>query len=110
MPLFIVFLPHDQVSVWMHGGFVAELIKFLNAKLLDIHEKAAKALSSMVIAYKNRKRFVQDDRNIALLLQLLDLEEGNLGNKKFLISILMSLTSCNNGRKKIVCFGYVPKT
>jgi hypothetical protein len=67
---------------------------------------AAEALSGMVMVPRNRKRFVQDDHNIALLLQLLDPEEGNSGNKKFLISILMSLTSCNSARKKIVSSGY----
>ncbi|WVZ22905.1 hypothetical protein V8G54_001449 [Vigna mungo] len=67
---------------------------------------AAEALSGMVTVPRNRKRFVQDDHNIALLLQLLDPEEGNSGNKKFLISILMSLTSCTSGRKKIVSSEY----
>ncbi|KAG4945529.1 Vacuolar protein 8 [Glycine soja] len=86
--------------------FMAELVKFLNAKSFEVREMAAEALSSMVMVAKNRKRFVQDDRNISLLLQLLDPGEGNSGNKKLLISILMSLTSCNSGRKKIVSSGY----
>lgn len=88
------------------AGFMAELVKFLNAKSFEVREMAAEALSSMVMVPKNRKRFVQDDQNIALLLQLLDPGEGNSGNKKLLISILMSLTSCNSGRKKIVSSGY----
>ncbi|KAK7412268.1 hypothetical protein VNO78_03720 [Psophocarpus tetragonolobus] len=88
------------------AGFMAELVKFLNAKSFDVREMAAEALSGMVMVAKNRKRFVQDDQNIALLLQLLDPGEGNSGNKKLLISILMSLTSCNSGRKKIVSSGY----
>ncbi|KAE9607177.1 hypothetical protein Lal_00025720 [Lupinus albus] len=88
------------------AGFMAELVKFLSAKSFEVREMAAEALSSMVMVPKNRKRFVQDDNNIALLLQLLDPEEGNSGNRKFLISILMSLTSCTSGRKKIVSSGY----
>ena len=88
------------------AGFMAELVKFLNAKSFEVREMAAEALSGMVMVAKNRKRFVQDDQNIALLLQLLDPGEGNSGNKKLLISILMSLTSCNSGRKKIVSSGY----
>ncbi|KAJ1379151.1 Armadillo-type fold [Sesbania bispinosa] len=88
------------------AGFMAELVKFLNAKSFEVREMAAETLSGMVMVPKNRKKFVQDDQNIALLLQLLDPEEGNSGNKKFLISILMSLTSCNSGRKKIVSSGY----
>ncbi|XP_027345695.1 armadillo repeat-containing protein 4-like [Abrus precatorius] len=88
------------------AGFMPEFVKFLNAKSFEVREMAAEALSGMVMLPRNRKRFVQDDHNIALLLQLLDPEEGNSGNKKFLISILMSLTSCNSGRKKIVSSGY----
>ncbi|XP_061368811.1 vacuolar protein 8-like [Gastrolobium bilobum] len=89
------------------AGFMAELVRFLNAKSFEVREMAAEALSGMVMVSKNRKKFVQDDHNIALLLQRLDPKEGNPGNKKFLISILMSLTSCNSGRKKIVSSGYV---
>ncbi|XP_027336759.1 uncharacterized protein LOC113850412 [Abrus precatorius] len=88
------------------AGFMAELVKFLNAKSFEVREMAAEALSGMVMVPKNRKRFVQDDQNITLLLQLLDPEEGNSGNKRLLVSILMSLTSCNSGRKKIVSSGY----
>ncbi|MED6131455.1 hypothetical protein PIB30_010211 [Stylosanthes scabra] len=88
------------------AGFMAELVKFLNAKSFEVREMAAEALSEMVMVPKNRKRFVQDDQNIGLLLQLLDPEEGNSGNNKFLISVLMSLTSCNSGRKKIVSSEY----
>ncbi|AES90451.1 uncharacterized protein [Medicago truncatula] len=88
------------------AGFMVEFVKFLNAKSFEVREMAAEALSGMVTVPRNRKRFVQDDHNIALLLQLLDPEEGNSGNKKFLISILMSLTSCNSARKKIVSSGY----
>ncbi|XP_057417158.1 uncharacterized protein LOC130711510 [Lotus japonicus] len=88
------------------AGFMSELVKFLNAKSFEVREMAAEALSAIVMVPRNRKRFVQDDHNIALLLQLLDPNEGNSGNKKFLISILMSLTNCNSGRKKIVSSGY----
>ncbi|KAF7803560.1 vacuolar protein 8-like [Senna tora] len=88
------------------AGFMPELVKFLSAKSFEVREMAAEALSAMVLVPKNRKKFVQDDQNISLLLQLLDPEEGNSGHKKFLISILMSLTSCNSGRKKIVSSGY----
>lgn len=89
------------------AGFMPELVKFLNAKSFEVREMAAEALSGMVLVPKNRKRFVQDERNIGLLLQLLDPEEGNSGNKRFLLSILMSLSSCNSVKKKIVNSGYV---
>ncbi|PQQ07236.1 vacuolar protein 8 [Prunus yedoensis var. nudiflora] len=68
---------------------------------------AAEALSNMVSIPKNRKRFVQDDRSMGLLLQRLDPKQGNSGNKKFLFSILMSLTSSNSGRRKIAHSGYL---
>ncbi|XP_039689179.1 uncharacterized protein [Medicago truncatula] len=59
------------------AGFMVEFVKFLNAKSFEVREMAAEALSGMVTVPRNRKRFVQDDHNIALLLQLLDPEEGN---------------------------------
>ncbi|XP_061350460.1 uncharacterized protein LOC133295629 [Gastrolobium bilobum] len=96
----------EAKKVMGDAGFMPEFVKFLNAKSFEIREMAAEALSGMVKVPRNRKRFVQDDHNMALLLQLLDPEEGNSGNIKFLISILMSLTSCNSGRKKIVSSGY----
>ncbi|OMO65113.1 Armadillo [Corchorus olitorius] len=90
------------------AGFMSELVKLLDAKSYEVREMATEALSSLVSVPKNRKRFVQDDRNIAFLLQLLDQEEeGISGNKKLLLSILMSLTSCNSGRRKIASSGYV---
>ncbi|XP_050214011.1 uncharacterized protein LOC126665297 [Mercurialis annua] len=90
------------------SGFMSEFIKFLDAKSFEVREMASEALTSMISVAKNRKRFVQDDRNIGLLLKLLDQEEVNSGNnKKFLISILISLTSSHSGRRKIVNSGYL---
>ncbi|KAF3451571.1 hypothetical protein FNV43_RR07666 [Rhamnella rubrinervis] len=89
------------------AGFMPELVKFLDSKSFEVREMAAEALSGMVLVPKNRKIFVQDDRNIGLLLQLLDPEQENSGNKKLLLSILMSLTSCNSGRRKIAHSGYL---
>ncbi|CAL0300865.1 unnamed protein product [Lupinus luteus] len=88
------------------AGFMPELVKFLNAKSFEVREMAAEALSGMVKVPKNRKKFVQDDQNISLILQLIDPVDGNSGSKKFLISTLMSLTNCNTGRKKIVSSSY----
>lgn len=89
------------------AGFMPELVKFLDSKSFEVREMAAEALSGMVLVPKNRKLFVQDDRNIGLLLQSLDPEQENSGNKKLLLSILMSLTSCNSGRRKIAHSGYL---
>ncbi|KAJ6769736.1 ARM REPEAT SUPERFAMILY PROTEIN [Salix purpurea] len=89
------------------AGFMPELVKFLDAKSFEVREMAAVALSSLVSVPKNRKIFVQEDRNVGFLLQLLDQEEANSGSKKFLISILLSLTGCSSGRKKIASSGYL---
>ncbi|XP_004232794.1 vacuolar protein 8 [Solanum lycopersicum] len=89
------------------AGFMPELVKFLDSKSYEVREMAAETLSSMVIVPRNQKRFGQNDQNVGLLLQMLDPEEANFGNKKLLLSILMSLTSCNSARKKIANSGYL---
>ncbi|KAL3519635.1 hypothetical protein ACH5RR_017784 [Cinchona calisaya] len=94
------------------AGFMPELIKFLDySKSSDVCEMASEALYSMISVPKNRKRFVQNDQNVGFLLQMLDQSEMNnsSGSKKFLLSILMSLTSCNSARKKIANSGYLKK-
>ncbi|GAA0165932.1 hypothetical protein LIER_40088 [Lithospermum erythrorhizon] len=89
------------------AGFIPELVKFLGSKSFEIGEMAAETLSNMMIIPRNRKRFVHNEQNVGLLLQMLDPEETNSGNKKLLLSILMTLTSCNSARKKIVNSGYL---
>ncbi|XP_057544143.1 uncharacterized protein LOC130823527 [Amaranthus tricolor] len=86
-------------------GFMAEFVKFLEAKSYEIREMAAEALSAMVLLPKNRKKFA-DDHNIGLILQLFDRKEGNSGNLKFLLSILLSVSSCHHVRRKITHSGY----
>lgn len=89
------------------AGFMPELVKFLDSKSFEVREMSAETLSSMVIVPRNQKRFGQNDQNVGLLLQMLDPEQANFGNKKLLLSILMSLTSCNSARKKIANSGYL---
>lgn len=89
------------------GGFMAEFVKFLEAKSYEIREMAAEALSIIVAVPRNRKKFANDDHNIGLILQLVDPKEGNSGNFKFLLSIVLSLSSCNHARRKIAHSGYV---
>lgn len=91
------------------AGFMPELVKFLDSKSLEVCEMAAETLYTMILVPKNRKRFVQNEQNVGLLLQTLDQVEMNSGNKKLLLSILMSLTSCNSARKKIANSGYLKK-
>ncbi|KAL3522165.1 hypothetical protein ACH5RR_014999 [Cinchona calisaya] len=91
------------------AGVLPELVKFLDSKSLEVCEMAAETLYSMILVPKNRKKFVQNDKNVGFLLQMLDHLEINSGNKKLLLSILMSLTSCNSARKKIANSGYLKK-
>ncbi|XP_057981405.1 vacuolar protein 8 [Malania oleifera] len=88
-------------------GFMPEIVRMLTAKSSEVQEMAAQALSGMVLVSKNRKKFVQEDRNVELLLQLLQPEERNSGNTKFLLSTLSSLSSSNGGRKKILNSRYL---
>lgn len=94
-----------------NAGFMPVLVKFINSKSFEIREMAAEILSSMVRIPRNRKSFVQNDQNVGLILQKLDPEgagEANSGNnKRLLLSILMSLTSSNSARKKILDSGYL---
>lgn len=88
-------------------GFMPELIKFLDAKSYEVRETATETLSTLLLVPKNRKRFVQNEQNVGLILKLLDSENRNLGTQSYLLSILMLLTNCNSGRKKILHSGYV---
>ncbi|XP_022848175.1 armadillo repeat-containing protein 3-like [Olea europaea var. sylvestris] len=97
----------EAKKVMGDAGFMPALVKLLDSKPFKIREMAAETLSSMVIVPRNRKIFVQNDQNVGLLMQMLDPEKVNSGNKKLLISILMSLTSCNSARKKIMNSGHL---
>ncbi|XP_052200746.1 vacuolar protein 8 [Diospyros lotus] len=97
----------DAKKAMGDAGFMPELVKLLDAKSFEVREMAAEALSSMVSIPRNRKRFVQNDQNLGSLLQFIRPEEGNSGTGKFLLSVLMSLTSCNSARKKILHSGYM---
>lgn len=97
----------EAKKVMGDAGFMPVLVKFLDSKSFEIREMAAETLSSMMIVAKNRKKFIQNDQNVGVLLQMLDPDEVNSGNKKLLLSILMSLTSSNSARKKIVSSGYL---
>ncbi|KAJ4975896.1 hypothetical protein NE237_001002 [Protea cynaroides] len=89
------------------AGFMPELTRLLEMKSFEVREMAAEVLCNMICIPKNKKRLVQEDSNIGRILQLLDPEELKSGNKKFLLSILMSLTSCNSARRKIMKSDYV---
>ncbi|KFK40718.1 hypothetical protein AALP_AA2G031900 [Arabis alpina] len=105
-------LPEEVKRIMGDAGFMPELVKFLDAKSLDVREMASVALYCLISVPRNRKKFAQDDYNISYILKLLDHEDGSnassdSGNTKFLISILMSLTNCNSARRKIAASGYL---
>ncbi|GAB2259615.1 hypothetical protein Droror1_Dr00010470 [Drosera rotundifolia] len=87
------------------AGFIPEFVKFLEAKSFEVREMAAEAISSMVIVPKNRKKFLQEDKNIGIILHLIDPNEVNSGNLKFLLSTLLSISTCKSARKRIIDSG-----
>ncbi|KAF8391426.1 hypothetical protein HHK36_023731 [Tetracentron sinense] len=89
------------------AGFMPELVKLLDVKSFGIREMAAEALSDLVLVPRNRRRFAQEVYNVERILKLLDPDERKSGNKKVLLSILMSLSSCNSGRRKIQRSAYL---
>lgn len=89
------------------AGFMPELVKFLDAKSFEVREMAAETLSIMVSVPRNRKRFVQNSQNVGLVVQLLDQDEANLGDRKVLLSIITSLVGSNTGRRSIVNSGHL---
>ncbi|XP_071687888.1 uncharacterized protein [Rutidosis leptorrhynchoides] len=88
-------------------GFLQELVKLVTAKSFEVREMAFSTLSNLVSNPRNRKRFVENDQNVSLLMQSIDQEEGTLCHKKLLLPIIMSLSGCNSGRKKILSSGYL---
>ncbi|XP_071736197.1 protein CELLULOSE SYNTHASE INTERACTIVE 1 [Rutidosis leptorrhynchoides] len=89
------------------AGFIPEIVKFLDAKSIEAREIAGETLLRLFEVPRNQKRFVKNDQNVNLLLQLIDSQEGYFGNRKILLSIIMSLTFCNEGRKKITSSEYL---
>ncbi|XP_062186541.1 uncharacterized protein LOC133890113 [Phragmites australis] len=93
-----------------NAGFMLELVSVLRAaKSPEAREMAAEALCAMVSVHRNRKRFVQEDRNVAQVLQLLspDEEKPSPGAKRFLLSALMHLADSSSGRRKIMSSEHV---
>lgn len=93
------------------AGFMPELVGIVQAaKSLETREMAAEALCALVSVHRNRRRFVQDDRNVAQILQLLALgpdEEKTSPAKRFLLSTLMHVTDSSSGRRKIMSSEHV---
>jgi len=91
------------------AGFMPELVGIVQAaKSLETREMAAEALCAMMSVHRNRKRFVQDERNVAQILQLLGPDEEKPSPaKRFLLSTLVHLTDSSSGRRKIMSSEHV---
>ncbi|KAF0905076.1 hypothetical protein E2562_000880 [Oryza meyeriana var. granulata] len=99
----------DTKKAMGDAGFMPELVSILHAaKSLEAREMAAEALCAMVSVHRNRKRFVQEDRNVAQVLQLLSPDDEKLSPaKRFLLSTLMHLSDSTSGRRKIMSSEHV---
>ncbi|KAI0505074.1 hypothetical protein KFK09_016031 [Dendrobium nobile] len=88
-------------------GFMTELVKMLENRSSEVRETAAETLCSLMVIQKNRRRFIQEEQNVDAVLHLLNPEEEKSVLKKLLLAALLSLTECNNGRRRVANSGYV---
>ncbi|XP_073003489.1 uncharacterized protein [Typha latifolia] len=91
------------------AGYMQEIVRLLESKSLEVRKMAAETLCNLVIIPANRKILIKDDRNINRIMRMLDCNEEKLMTKKCLLSLLMSLSDSNTGRRKISASGYVSK-
>ncbi|KAF5193349.1 U-box domain-containing protein [Thalictrum thalictroides] len=91
----------DIIKAMGDKDFMPELMQLLDARSFEVQDMAAEALASMLCVPRNRRKFVHEDVNVGRILQLLEPGEGRSSNKRFLLSIIMSLASCHSGRRKI---------
>ncbi|MFS7971399.1 putative armadillo-like helical protein [Helianthus anomalus] len=82
-------------------GCVPPLVAMLEGKSVEEKQAAAKALSTILVCSGNRRIYRKEQRGIASAVQLLDPTILNL-DKKYPVSILMSLTHSKKCRKQIV--------
>nr|XP_043637800.1 uncharacterized protein LOC122608778 [Erigeron canadensis] len=85
-------------------GFISRLISMLDAKSVEEIETSAKALSTILVCTENRKIYKKDQRGIVSVVRLLDSLVTNL-DKKYPVSILMSLVHSKKCRKQMVNSG-----
>ncbi|KAJ0806490.1 putative armadillo-like helical protein [Helianthus annuus] len=83
---------------------VPPLIAMLEGKSVEEKQAAAKALSTILVCLGNRRIYKKEQRGIASVVQLLDPTILNL-DKKYPVSILMSLTHSKKCCKQIVDSG-----
>ncbi|KAL4584704.1 hypothetical protein LXL04_009312 [Taraxacum kok-saghyz] len=85
-------------------GCIPPLIAMLDGKAIEEKQAASKALSSILIYTGNGRIYRKEQRGIVTAVQLLDPSIANL-DKKYPVSILMSLTHSKKCRKQMVNSG-----
>ncbi|KAI9079632.1 hypothetical protein K1719_038253 [Acacia pycnantha] len=85
-------------------GCITPLIQMLDGKAVEEKEAAAMALSILMLYTGNRRIFRKDERGIVSAVQLLDPSIQNL-DKKYPVSILLSLVHSKTCRKQIAAAG-----
>ncbi|KAI3766069.1 hypothetical protein L2E82_16118 [Cichorium intybus] len=85
-------------------GCIPPLITMLDGKAIEEKQAASKALSAILIYTGNRRIYRKEQRGIVSAVQLLDPSIPNL-DKKYPVSILMSLTHSKKCRKQMVNSG-----
>ncbi|XP_076882290.1 uncharacterized protein LOC143530708 [Bidens hawaiensis] len=86
------------------NGCIPPLIVMLEGKAVEEKEAASKALSILLVYSGNRRVYKKEQRGIVSAVQLLDPLIMNL-DKKYAVSMLMSLTCSKKCRKQIVNSG-----
>ncbi|GLJ45609.1 hypothetical protein SUGI_0960060 [Cryptomeria japonica] len=86
------------------AGCVPVLVKMLEAKTSAEQEAAAQALSVLLIFDGNRKIFRKEEKGISGAVQLLDPSNLNT-NKKYPISILLTLSNSAKCRRQMIAAG-----
>ncbi|KAI4336372.1 hypothetical protein L6164_014906 [Bauhinia variegata] len=85
-------------------GCITPLIKMLDGKAVDEKEAAAQALSVLMLYAGNRRIFRKDERGVICAVQLLDPSIQNL-DKKYPVSLLVSLVHSKKCRKQMIAAG-----
>ncbi|KAI3929676.1 hypothetical protein MKX01_025844 [Papaver californicum] len=85
-------------------GCIPPLVRMLDMKAIEEKEASAMALFSLVQLGSNRRIFQKDERGILGTIQLLDPLVQNL-DKKYPISILLSIAHLKKSRKEMVAAG-----
>ncbi|XP_072981551.1 uncharacterized protein [Typha angustifolia] len=86
------------------GETIVPLVRMLEARTPEEKESAVKALASLVSFSFYRKIFHKDEKGIVNVVQLLDPLVRNV-NKKYPISVLLSLSQSRRCRKQMVAVG-----